>query len=425
MIKGPPRLRLRRAWRIVKKPSGVVTMVLPNPSILQRTLALDQNQFFHKMPRWLGSCLLPLMTYQTMHAQNTDFSTAVLTPFWKAQPMQESLFFIQATEHKRPSSRLLFQPTKILSVTSATLAHKYLADRDYIIDLERSIITLPASSQIPFKTTEEMYPLMTADLPKIARQAGDKLRGIFFDNQDGYHQLQVEVTYECAPNAWQGPIPKYAGESLPHLMAKLTSKQPVKIFLSGDSISEGYNASKFSQAAPYAPAYGELFAQAIQKQFGSQVTFKNFAVGGWQSSQGIAQAKEQKLSQEKPDLVIIAYGMNDVFKKDAASYQANIGQLIDIFRTHSPNTEFLLVATMLGNAEWGMPMEQFYLYRDALKRLTGPGIVLADLTEIWQELLKRKSFYDLTGNGVNHPNDCGHRIYAQVLMARITPTKLP
>jgi hypothetical protein len=95
--------------------------------------------------------------------------------------------------------------------------------------------------------------------------------------------------------------------------------------------------------------------------------------------------------------------------------------MIDSIRAGSPETEFMLVATMLGNAEWGMPMEQFPLYRDALKELCGPGIVLADLTSVWEELLKRKSFYDLTGNGVNHPNDFGHAIYAQVITALLVP----
>ena len=35
----------------------------------------------------------------------------------------------------------------------------------------------------------------------------------------------------------------------------------------------------------------------------------------------------------------------------------------------------------------------------------------------WRKLLERKDFYDLTGNGVNHPNDYGHRVYATVLAA--------
>ena len=44
-------------------------------------------------------------------------------------------------------------------------------------------------------------------------------------------------------------------------------------------------------------------------------------------------------------------------------------------------------------------------------------MALADLTSVWTELLKHKRDWDLTGNGVNHPNDFGHRLYAQVLSA--------
>ena len=40
---------------------------------------------------------------------------------------------------------------------------------------------------------------------------------------------------------------------------------------------------------------------------------------------------------------------------------------------------------------------------------------LADLSSVWAELHRHKRDLDLTGNGVNHPNDFGHRIYAQVL----------
>ena len=33
----------------------------------------------------------------------------------------------------------------------------------------------------------------------------------------------------------------------------------------------------------------------------------------------------------------------------------------------------------------------------------------------WEKLLTRKNFADLSGNNVNHPNDFGHRLYAEVL----------
>ncbi len=73
---------------------------------------------------------------------------------------------------------------------------------------------------------------------------------------------------------------------------------------------------------------------------------------------------------------------------------------------------------MLGNRDWtALNHSLFPQYRDALAALCGNGIVLADLTGVWTELLKHKQDRDLTGNGVNHPNDFGHRVYAQVLSA--------
>jgi acyl-CoA thioesterase-1 len=52
----------------------------------------------------------------------------------------------------------------------------------------------------------------------------------------------------------------------------------------------------------------------------------------------------------------------------------------------------------------------------------GPGMAVADLTSFWELLLTRKTFADITGNGVNHPNDFGHRVYAQVLLSKFPRT---
>ena len=200
-------------------------------------------------------------------------------------------------------------------------------------------------------------------------------------------------------------------------IAKLRAKQPITLMLCGDSISAGANASLLTKAPPGCPDYGKLTALALEHHFGSKVTFINHAVGGWTSGNGLQQAKDQHIGKAKPDLVIIAFGMNDVFQRNVALYEANIRGLMEAIRADAPDAEFILVASMLGNAEWGMPMEQFPLYRDALAKLCGPGVVLADMTSMWEALLKRKTFYDLTGNGVNHPNDFGHCVYAQSLLA--------
>jgi hypothetical protein len=84
------------------------------------------------------------------------------------------------------------------------------------------------------------------------------------------------------------------------------------------------------------------------------------------------------------------------------------------------------VASMLPNPEWAVPnLDRFSEYHEVLRELCGPGIVLADLTSVWSELLRRKAFHDLTGNGVNHPNDFGHRLYAQIILGLMTEPSPP
>ena len=45
------------------------------------------------------------------------------------------------------------------------------------------------------------------------------------------------------------------------------------------------------------------------------------------------------------------------------------------------------------------------------------------MTSLWRDLLKTKKFLDLTGNGVNHPNDFGQRLYAQVILDMLIPAE--
>jgi lysophospholipase L1-like esterase len=353
-----------------------------------------------------------------------QFIATALSPFWNAIEVREPFFFIQGTHGQRPKGWLLFKPKEVISVRSATQEKTFDAGQDYKIDLTTGAIELLEGSNIPATDIAHLYPLMTSNLPKIGRQGGDGKHGIFFGGAAEYHQLQVEVTYRCQPGQWKGPTPKYAGDSLPKTKAKLRAKEPVTVMLCGDSISAGANASLMTKVPPECPAYGELTCLALEKHFGGKVKFINHAVGGWTSGNGLDQAKKDHIGRAKPDLVIIAFGMNDVFQRNKDVYQANIRNIMETIRADAPDAEFIVVASMLGNAEWGMPMEQFPLYRDALVKLCGPGVVLADMTSMWESLLERKTFYDLTGNGVNHPNDFGHCVYAQTLCSLlIAPTK--
>ncbi len=235
-----------------------------------------------------------------------------------------------------------------------------------------------------------------------------------------YHELQTCITYSHAPELWTAPVPTFEPKALPHTIQKLTNKQPVKIVVLGDSISTGCNASGWAEAAPFQPAYPELVRRQLEEVYQGQVQLTNLSVGGMDTNWALTMI--DKVVEPRPDLVIVAFGMNDSAGRSAQEYQANIQGVVSRVRERLPDAEFILVASMLGNPGWiRLQHHLFPEYRDALAKLRGPGVALADLTSVWTRFLELKQDFDQTGNGVNHPNDFGHRVYAQVIATLLVP----
>jgi lysophospholipase L1-like esterase len=352
------------------------------------------------------------------------FDTARLKPFWRSDVMDgESVLFVRDGNNEQPKAALLFEPTKILSVCSSSGDVVYKEGLDYVWHSGTREITLPKNSRIPFKTPQDLRCPAGSQPFRLTHRDGNG--EILFGGGHEYHDMQAVVTYQHKPDAWAGKVPSYAGDQLSRTIEKLKKKQPFVIAVFGDSISTGCNASGWTKTAPFQPAYYDLLALNLERAYGGKVVIKNFAVGGTDSPWGVANI--QKVIDAKPDLVILAFGMNDdPGGRSAESYQANIKAMMDAVRKNDPQTEFILVASMLGNPDWTLiHPELFPQYRDALAKLCGRGVALADMTSIWTELLKHKKYWDMTGNGVNHPNDFGHRNYAEVLSTLLIDSATP
>lgn len=342
------------------------------------------------------------------------FDVAELQPFWQGTVMHgESVLFLQDAEGAA-KAKLLFTPTKILRVTSSSKEIVCEAGKDYVWQPGTNEILLPAGSKIIAKKPADLR--RPAKSQKYALTHRDGNGEILFGATHEYHDMQTLVTYEHEPNAWKGTTPNFAGQELPKTVKLLSAKRPLKIVLLGDSISTGCNASGWAKVAPHQPPYQDLLVLLLKHAYGGKVTLENVAVGGTSTDWGVANIG--KVTAAKPDLVILAFGMNDSSGRPAKDFLANIQKMIAAVKEAQPEAEIILVATMLGNKDWiALKQDLFPQYRDALASLGGPGIALADMTSIWAELLRHKQDWDLTGNGVNHPNDFGHRIYAQVLSA--------
>ncbi len=124
---------------------------------------------------------------------------------------------------------------------------------------------------------------------------------------------------------------------------------------------------------------------------------------------------------EKPDLFICAFGMNDASSQiPPEKFGATIRQMIYQLHAANPDCDVILVSPMTANPEWKHAKPLFYpVYAKTLQTLAGPKIAVADVTSMWLALLERTSVLDLSGNGLNHPNDFGHRLYADVVLSTL------
>ena len=352
----------------------------------------------------------------------------LLKPFWKSDTVyRESVICIQEGADSLATGKLLFPARKIVSVATANGQRQLVQGTDFSLSEDRQQLVRMAKSTIPVVKASDLFmpkgarPVWTGGAQPaipcaLPHKLGDPETHLLFDNGHWFHDQQIEVTYIPESRNWPSPVPQFAATQLPKTLARLKGKQKVTIAVSGDSISYGLNASGLVMTPPYMPMYPDLVAAQLRASYGGEISLVNRAVGGWGVPNGIADL--DKLLEHQPDLFLIAYGMNDVGRRNPEAYKDGIQQMIARIHAVRPEAEIILVATMVGNDQWThTPREMFPKYRDALQSLCKEGVTLADLTSLWTEMLKRKRDCDLTGNGVNHPSDFGHRVYASAILS--------
>lgn len=326
------------------------------------------------------------------------------------------MLFIEPGSGEPATCSLLLPPHGPVLLESATGEVQYLHALDYLVDHATGLLTRTHESRIPMTTVAELRPSVDRDGSGFMHVRGEPSTFLLVDEEGFFHRRQATASYRFDRAHWRGWTPQFAGASMPRTIERLRSGQPLVMCIVGDSISEGYNASNVIGSAPFQPPYGVLVAAGLKDVYGSEVAVRNFAIAGWTSDDGLSSV--DAAAAEQPDLVLVAFGMNDAGYADPREYAANIQAIIAAIRRAAPHAEFVLVSSMLPNPAWHYPqLERFVAYRHALAGLCGPGISLADLTSLWSDLMIRKTPYDLTGNGINHPNDFGHRLYAHTILS--------
>jgi acyl-CoA thioesterase-1 len=179
-------------------------------------------------------------------------------PFWQGENVEgESVLFIKNPATGEATASLLFPVRKVLAVRNSAGDVTYEEGRDYKWKTDSREIVLPAGSRIVSRTPHQLRRPAGSQKYKLTHRDGNG--EIFFGARLEYADMQTCITYEHAPDLWNSPVPNFDAKALPRSVHKLLNKQPLSIVLLGDSISAGYNSSKLGEAAPFQPAYPELY----------------------------------------------------------------------------------------------------------------------------------------------------------------------
>ncbi len=336
----------------------------------------------------------------------------ILHPIWKGTRIENETLLPTSYDGKPAEANLAFVPSKIVSVKNYALDQTYEEGEDYVFD--GRTLRLTPNSSIPFFNYEQLYHNNPDAKPGVMKTVDGGY--LTFSETALFNDKQLAVTYEHS-TPWKGPVPQSAKEQLPKSFQALAAGRPIKLVVFGDSISAGASSSGATGRAPWMPHWTDLLAGELARHYGSEIDYTNPSVGGMTSEWGREKIGEL-VAPAKPDLVVLGFGMNDCWAFSAEQFLANTKSMMESIRKQNPDAEFILLMSFQPNAKWRMlaPMPD---YLKALRGLEGPGVAVADLWTIHGYLLTHKTYWDMTGNHVNHPNDFMVRIYAQVLLARL------
>ncbi len=344
---------------------------------------------------------------------------AVLSPPWAGRTVRgERLLFIQEKPAEPPAASLMFPPAGAVRLTALDRVTVFSDKADYTVDPSKRRIILTDKTRIPFFKREELYTPAPTPGTYYWGQYNCMGKYRFGDRSllmgyDLFTARQPVATYDRA-GEWSDYVPAFAGKALPGTTGKLASGAPVRLTALGDSITLGGDASGFMNRPPGQPRFADLVAAGLKKACRSNVHYTNISRAGARADWGGAMVG--KVLASDPDLVIVAFGMNDFGGRGGdAAYRKGIARIIEGVREKKPEAEFVLVSSMWHIPYGGPPTLNFLRYQRALKGLCGRGVALADMTALFEAMLQRKRWHDVA-SGINHPNDFSHRLYAQTIL---------
>ena len=338
-----------------------------------------------------------------------------LTPVFGGGKMRgESVFPLGGEDGSAAKAKLLFAPKKIESAYTYRSGEKVYLEEGKDFKVSGGAVEFLRGGKVREIPYSEIYSDKQDELKKLGGCFFFQNLGkyAFFAEGIWFHQRQVFFNYSYDGQS-DFILQKRPPKSLKKTVRLLKSGKPVKIVLYGDSISAGANATFRNDFPPFSPTWAQIVEKSLRKTYGKNVKLVNRALGGTTIGWGERNI-ENLVLPDKPDLVILAFGMNDVCEPETR--RETLEKMMDKVRTKNPNAEFIIVSSMRANPLWNKSMAIQDQYPNVDKSLASQSVVVANVRAAHDALLEKKRYIDMTGNNVNHPNKFLINVYAQTIL---------
>lgn len=376
------------------------------------------------------------------------YAQKMSSPFWLSNVMYNEIAVPFEYEDGSVYANLMYAPERVVSVMDQQLKVTYEEGKDYTVDKANKRLVIPAGSAIVplyekadegVNPPEGNYELVTAPPGGLA-MPDSVSKYVIWNNGGGpfvytecsyFYGKYLSVTYAYDVSELPKSVfNRHDKTMLAGVRNKLKAGNDISMVVLGDSISAGSSSTSDLKVEPNTPSYSEQVKAELERVYGAKVDYTNVAKGGSMSDyplgEGAAALAAAKAA--KPDLCIIAYGMNDLSGTTPAKFQSNIEETMLAVKSESRDCNFILVNSFPCNDKFvGNVYETLGKYRAKLNELqekyNDGSVTVIDMLAPGEHFLTRKKFCEISSSNVNHPNDFMHRVYAMNIMTAICDYK--
>ncbi len=378
----------------------------------------------------------PMTSTQTEKIQTVDTYTPEMVnkymdPIWQTTDIYDEGGVIVG---ETGEIRLLRKPIKnTVTVRSVHFEETYREGIDYIVD--GNVIRRLATGNMPYFKYEEYYfdaPYEGSHLlcdPGNAEIQYEGEKYLYYSEGAEGVKNYVMISYKT-----EDPYTQFVpsgDSSAQNFINKVKTDKEATIMFYGDSITAGSCASGTAFGGnenPYLPKWSELVSEWLSQEYDADITHINKAQGGWTTKQGLDNfiGGENRVGPylDEIDLLLIAFGANDPHITDEV-YKAQIKGMIDMYLERQPQGSIILVSPFVFNQQTSNWFINQYRFEGLLEQLKAEyaekgisnNISVAKVYSFFNGICETgKRSRDYLGNNINHPNDYGVRIYAQVVL---------